>query len=35
MPVRADVERVIVKTLEEQPANAAHRSTRSMAPRPG
>jgi DNA-binding MurR/RpiR family transcriptional regulator len=25
------VERVIVKTLEEQPANATHRSTRSLA----
>src|SRR6266581_2541564 len=25
-----DVERVIVKTLEEQPANATHSSTRSM-----
>lgn len=30
-----DVERAIVKTLEEQPPNAAHWSTRSMAPRRG
>jgi hypothetical protein len=31
----ADVGRVIVKTLEEQPAGATHWSTRSRAPRPG